>query len=198
MRFRQSIISLTVFLIAVIFLVFSKSLFHPAATPLQDPVQAMATTDCHALLLPNQEYYPYLKTYFQKAEKSIVGTVYLVKTADYPNNEPAELLRELIAASKRKVEVDLVLERSEYKDLDDSNATAAETLRNSGVHVRFDPADTATHAKTFVVDGRYCFVGSHNLTHAAMSRNIELSVFIDSKEMAQKITDFVRQIPKNQ
>jgi hypothetical protein len=29
-----------------------------------------------------------------------------------------------------------------------------------------------------------------------MSRNAELSIFVDSPEMAQKITDFIHQIPR--
>jgi phosphatidylserine/phosphatidylglycerophosphate/cardiolipin synthase-like enzyme len=196
MRFRRWSLSLSFFLVSVIFLLFSKTLFPVRTQPATDALSAFPTTECHALLLPNKDYYPYLKAYFQKAQKSITGTVYLVKTADFADNEPAALLRELIAASKRKVEVDLVLERSEDTgDMLESNMAAAEMLEKAGVHVRFDPVNMATHAKTFVIDGRYCFIGSHNLTHAAMTRNAELSVFIDSTEMAQKITDFVRQIP---
>jgi phosphatidylserine/phosphatidylglycerophosphate/cardiolipin synthase-like enzyme len=199
MRLRQWVLSLSFFLISVLFLLYSKTLFHARSDRSADPLNAMETIDCQAHLLPNQDYYPYLKAYFQRAQKSIVGTVYLVKTADFPDNEPADLLRELMAASRRNVQVDLVLERSEeFRDINDSNSIAAETLRKAGVHVRFDPVNMATHAKTFVIDGRFCFVGSHNLTHAAMTRNAELSVFIDSTEMAQKITDFVQQIPKGQ
>jgi phosphatidylserine/phosphatidylglycerophosphate/cardiolipin synthase-like enzyme len=198
-RFRQWVISVSFFLISVLFLLYSKTLFHARSDRSDDPLNAIETIDCQAHLLPNQDYYPYLKRYFQKAQKSIIGTVYLVKTADFPDNEPADLLRELVAASKRNVEVDLVLERSEdVRDINYSNELAAATLQKAGVHVRFDPVNMATHAKTFVIDGRYCFLGSHNLTHAAMTRNAELSVFIDSTEMAQKITDFVQQIPKGQ
>jgi len=161
-----------------------------------DTLSALPTTECHALLLPNKDYYPYLKAYFQKAQKSIIGTVYLVKTAGFPDNEPMDLLRELVSASKRNVQVDIVLERSEDPgEMQDSNLVASEMLQKAGVHVHYDPANRTTHAKTFVIDDRYCFIGSHNLTHAAMTRNEELSVFIDSAEMAQQVTDFVHQIP---
>jgi hypothetical protein len=194
MRFRHWVLSLTFFLISVIFLLFSKSLFPSRIQEKADV--GIATTECQALLLPNKDYYPYLKRYFQKAQTSIMGTVYLVKTADYPDNEPADLLRELIAASKRNVRVDLVLERTEEaRDILESNEDAAHTLEKAGVHIRFDPVDTVTHAKAFVIDGRYCFIGSHNLTHAAMTRNEELSVFIDSPEIAREVTAFIDEIP---
>jgi len=198
MRLRQWVLSIVLFLISVVFLLFSRSLFPSRAPDRTDPLSGLSTTECRALVLPNKDYYPYLKRYFQNAQSSIVGTVYLVKTADYPDNEPADLLRELIAASKRNVRVDLVLERThEMKDISESNEDAARTLEKAGVHIRFDSLDMATHAKTFVIDGRYCFVGSHNLTHAAMTRNAELSVFIDSPEIARKVTAFIREIPSS-
>src|SRR5687768_13299905 len=196
MRPRQWIVSAFLFVVSVVFLFYSKTLFTSrAADPLNGQVLP-AAIDCQALLLPNKDYYPYLKKYFQQAETSIVGTIYLVKTSDYPDNEPSDLLRELIAASKRNVQVDIVLERSDDKESVESNRTAGEMLQKAGVQVRFDSAKVATHAKTFVIDGRYCFLGSHNLTHAAMSRNAELSIFVDSSEMGKKITDFIHQIPR--
>jgi phosphatidylserine/phosphatidylglycerophosphate/cardiolipin synthase-like enzyme len=196
MRRRQWLISAFLFVISVIFLLFSKTLFTSGAPEADRAPSLSETSDCKALLLPNREYYPQLKSAFRKAEKSIVGTVYLVKANNFPDNEPSDLLRELIAASKRNVAVEVLLENSEDKDLSESNRSAAQLLENAGVQVRFDSAKIATHAKTFVIDGRYCFLGSHNLTHAAMSRNAELSIFLDSPEMAEKITNFVRQIPR--
>ncbi len=194
MRLRQWVLSALLFLVSVGFLLYSKALFTPESVPAA--LSLPAASDCQALLLPNKDYYPYLKRYFQKAETSIIGTIYLVKTSNYPDNEPSDLLRELIAASKRNVQVDIVLEYSEDKDSVESNQQAAQILQKAGVKVRFDSAKFATHAKTFVIDGRYCFLGSHNLTHAAMSKNAELSIFVDSAEMAKEITDFVQQIPR--
>ena len=196
MRRRQWLFSAFLFVISVIFLLFSKTLFTSGAPERSRETALSEASECKALLLPNREYYPHLKNSFRKAEKSIVGTIYLVKANNFPDNEPSDLLRELIAASNRNVQVEILLENSEDKDLLESNKSAAQMLENAGVKVRFDKASIATHAKTFVIDGRYCFLGSHNLTHAAMSRNAELSIFLESPEMAEKITNFVRQIPR--
>jgi phosphatidylserine/phosphatidylglycerophosphate/cardiolipin synthase-like enzyme len=195
MRPRQWILSAFLFVISVVFLLYSKSLFPTLTGQSASTAFLPAGSDCQALLLPNEDYYPYLKRRFQEAHTSIIGTIYLVRTSNYPDNEPAALLRELIAASKRNVQVDLLLESSGDKDSVESNLRAAEMLRKAGVHVRLDSARVATHAKTFVIDGRYCFLGSHNFTHAAMSKNAELSIFVDSPDIAKKITDFIRQIP---
>jgi phosphatidylserine/phosphatidylglycerophosphate/cardiolipin synthase-like enzyme len=196
MRRRQWLLSAFLFVVSVIFLLFSKTLFTSGAPERNTEPALSQASECKALLLPNREYYLQLKSFFRKAEKSIVGTVYLVKVNNFPDNEPSDLIRELIAASKRNVEVEILLENSEDKDLLESNRSAAQLLENAGVRVRFDSATVVTHAKTFVIDGRYCFLGSHNLTHAAMTRNAELSIFLDSSEMAEKIGNFVRQIPR--
>ena len=151
---------------------------------------------CNVVLLANNDYFPYLKSHFQKAEKKIIGTIYLFKTASYRNNEPAELLRELIAARKRNVSVEMVIDSSpDDRETRDANLNAGRILQKAGVIVRWDREDVATHAKTFVIDDRYCFVGSHNFTHAAMTKNEEVSVFIDSPDMAHKLTEFIHQIP---
>jgi phosphatidylserine/phosphatidylglycerophosphate/cardiolipin synthase-like enzyme len=196
MRRRRWLFSAFLFVISVIFLLFSKTLFTSGAPEREKEPALSEASECKALLLPNREYYLHLKNSFRKAEKSIVGTVYVVKANNFPDNEPSDLLRELIAASNRNVKVEILLENSKDKDLLESNRSAAQMLENAGVKVRFDTESIATHAKTFVIDGRYCFLGSHNLTHAAMSRNAELSIFLESPEMAEKITNFVRQIPR--
>jgi phosphatidylserine/phosphatidylglycerophosphate/cardiolipin synthase-like enzyme len=196
MRRRQWVISAFLFLVSVVFLLFSKTLFTSQTGQNNASLELPAANECKALLLPNQDYYPYLRSHFQKAQTSIIGTIYLVRASHYADNEPADLLRELIAASKRKVHIEIVLEYSDDKESVASNQEAARLLQNAGVNVRFDSSKVATHAKTFVIDGRYCFLGSHNLTHAAMSRNAELSIFVDSTEMGKKITDFVQQIPR--
>jgi phosphatidylserine/phosphatidylglycerophosphate/cardiolipin synthase-like enzyme len=196
MRLRQWVLSAFLFVLSVFFLVYSNTLFTSrGAQNATTSIAVPSPSDCQALLLPNEDYYPYLKRYFQKAERSIIGTIYLVKASNYPDNEPAALLRELTSARKRNVQVEIVLEYSDDKDSIESNQAAAEILRKAGVKVRMDSAKVATHAKTFVIDGRYCFLGSHNFTHAAMSKNAELSIFVDSPDMGKKITEFVRQIP---
>jgi phosphatidylserine/phosphatidylglycerophosphate/cardiolipin synthase-like enzyme len=174
-------------------------LFQNASLNPSDSVSTIPAPTNSIVVLANREYYPYLKRYFRKAERKITGTVFLFKTAAFRDNEPADLLNELTAASKRKVSVNLVLELSaDNRDYNEANKAAGELLKKSGVQVHFDLPKITTHAKTFVIDDRYCFVGSHNFTHAALSSNQELSLLIDSPEVAAKITRFIDQIPLSQ
>jgi phosphatidylserine/phosphatidylglycerophosphate/cardiolipin synthase-like enzyme len=42
-----------------------------------------------------------------------------------------------------------------------------------------------------VIDKRYIFLGSHNLTQGALKYNNELSVLIDSPEMAAEVRAYL-------
>jgi phosphatidylserine/phosphatidylglycerophosphate/cardiolipin synthase-like enzyme len=197
MRQKQWFLSVLLFSVSILFLLFSKNFFRqPPAPQNQLALPSISVPQADLVLLANKDYYPVLKQHFQQAHKSILGTVYLFKTTSYRDNEPSDLLRELIAARKRNVDVDLVMDLSdEDRESKETNIRTGLMLQKAGIKVRYDTVDIITHSKAFVIDDRYCFVGSHNLTHSAMSMNEELSLFIDSPEMAHKITDFIRQIP---
>jgi len=197
MRRKQWFFSILLFAVSLSFLLYSKYFFPPAPTSglrTADPITS--TEQCGTMLLINKDYYPFLKEHFRNARRKIVGTVYLFKTANYRDNEPADLIQELIAARKRNVDVELVMDLSAVdRDSNEANLLASRILQEAGVRIHFDTEDVTTHSKTFVIDDRYCFVGSHNLTHSAMAVNEELSVYVDSPDMARKITEFIRQIP---
>jgi len=42
-----------------------------------------------------------------------------------------------------------------------------------------------------VIDRRYIYIGSHNLTQSALKYNKELSVLIDSPELAGEMTAYL-------
>ncbi|MCI0615441.1 phospholipase D-like domain-containing protein [bacterium] len=197
MRRKQWAISALLFAASVFFLLYSQQFFsqrkeEPEYTALPSAKEPAR----NIVLLANEDYYPFLKQHFRQAHKRILGTVYFFKLTSHRENEPSELLHELIAASKRNVDVDLVIEVSDdNKEATDANLEAATMLKNSRVKIRFDLTRVTTHSKVFVIDDRYCFVGSHNLTHAALAMNQELSLYVDSPELALQITNFVRQIP---
>ncbi|HJZ12755.1 MAG TPA: phospholipase D-like domain-containing protein [Acidobacteriota bacterium] len=194
---KQWFLSVVLFTGSLCFLVYSKHFFSSDSfTESAISLPGIKAPQQNVVLLADAEYYPVLKEHFRKAEKKILGTIYLFKTAAYRDNEPADLMRELIAAQQRGVSVELVLDiSSEDANSDDANIRAATALSKAGVKVSFDSSHVSTHAKAFVIDDRYCFIGSHNLTHSAMASNKELSVFVDSTDMAQKVTEFISQIP---
>jgi phosphatidylserine/phosphatidylglycerophosphate/cardiolipin synthase-like enzyme len=147
------------------------------------------------ILLKNRDYGEALLTGIRGARSSIIVSCYLFKITNFPGNLPRRVAEELIRARQRGVDVTVILERSRDKNdfLNQENSSTATFLSRGGVAVRFDSLRKTSHAKVVVIDCRYVFLGSHNLTHSALSRNNELSVRIDSPEMAREIIGYLGQ-----
>jgi phosphatidylserine/phosphatidylglycerophosphate/cardiolipin synthase-like enzyme len=67
-------------------------------------------------------------------------------------------------------------------------------MSEAGIKVRFDAPKTTTHVKALVIDGRYVYMGSHNLTQSALKYNNELSIMIDSAELAAEVTAYLNNL----
>jgi phosphatidylserine/phosphatidylglycerophosphate/cardiolipin synthase-like enzyme len=147
-------------------------------------------------LLINREYRDALLAGIRGANSRIIVSCYLFKITKFPDNQPRKIANELILARQRGVTVTVILEqsRNERDFLNRENRATAALLSRNGIETRFDSLRKTSHAKVVVIDDRYVFLGSHNLTHSALTRNNELSVRINSPEMARKITSYLGQL----
>lgn len=144
-------------------------------------------------LLQDHHYVDALLSGIRSAKKSIAGCFFLFKVNDSQGNLPRKIAAELIAAKNRGVDVSIELEQetSGKGTVHEQNRRAATLLSDAGIKVRFDAPRTTTHVKAMVIDGRYVYIGSHNLTQSALRYNNELSVMIDSVELATEITAYL-------
>ena len=150
------------------------------------------------LILPDSLYYDALVDYVRQADTSIDMAMFLFKTTESKKNRPKKLLTELINAKKRGVRVRVVFEKSGYEDsINEENQKVSRKLRKHGVTVLFDSKRKTTHTKLIIIDQRYCFVGSHNLTHSALAYNHELSLLIDNRELAGQLIEYIDGIVPN-
>ena len=157
------------------------------------PAQARSGYTAKTTLLRNQEYAEELLTRIGKARENIVCSFYLFKISDRQGNQPRRIADALIGARTRGVTVTVILERgksSQDRLYADNRATAA-LLSRGGVKVYFASPGVTTHNKIVVIDDRYIFLGSHNLTQGALRYNNELSVLIDSPEMAAEVRSYL-------
>ena len=149
------------------------------------------------VILSDKKYYDNLIQYIKKARKTIHMSMFIFKITDSPKNRPALVLKELIAAGKRGVRIRVILEKSGYDDkLNLENRRVAKKLKKHRIAVSFDSPDITTHTKLVVIDSRYSFVGSHNLTHSALAYNHEFSLLIDNKTLAQKLIGYMKTIDR--
>jgi phosphatidylserine/phosphatidylglycerophosphate/cardiolipin synthase-like enzyme len=145
-------------------------------------------------LLKNREYFHALSERIRAARTQIVMAFFLFKTSGHPTSYPEIILRELGDAARRGVRVLVVLEQDERSGstVNRDNRNASERLKKAGVEVFFDSPRKTTHTKLAVIDGRYTFIGSHNMTQSALKHNNELSVLIDSQAVADKTLNYIK------
>ena len=161
----------------------------PAALP---PVPA-AAVPAQVELLANEEYGRALRDGIQQARSRIVATFFLFKIGTGRHNLPRAVADALIEARRRGVAVTVHLERpqGERDSLAVDNRDAGAYLSRGGVTVIPDSPAVTSHAKAVVIDDRFVFLGSHNLTQSALSHNNELSLRLDSPELAREILRYL-------
>ena len=144
-------------------------------------------------LLPNREYGEALLQGVRNSRKNILFSFFLFKISGAKGNMPRRIAEELVQARRRGVDVTVILEQDNGKrgGVTEDNRQTASFLTGGGVKVFFDSPAVVTHAKCAVIDGRYVFLGSHNLTQAALRHNNELSVLIDSPEVAAEVAVYM-------
>jgi phosphatidylserine/phosphatidylglycerophosphate/cardiolipin synthase-like enzyme len=151
-----------------------------------------------AVLLKNQEYFTALTAAIDEAKSEIIMSFFLFKTGVHKNSYPDRLLTHLVQAVRRGVKVMLILENSGGNDhnLDFANSQTKHLLEDKGVEIYFDSPRKTTHTKLIVIDQRIVLLGSHNLTQSALKYNNEISILIDSPELAREARSYMLTIIK--
>ena len=144
----------------------------------------------------------YFKTVYSlisKAEKSVYVIMYHAIYYDkYSDSFSNKLLKSLIAAKKRGLEVGIILDR--MKDAEakkgkfSDNERMAKTLSAEGIKVYMDDKNVTTHSKLLIIDSRYVIVGSTNWTYEALSKNNETNALIDSEKVAEEYINYFNQL----
>ena len=160
---------------------------------LQKPIDQ---NGCPLTLLKNRAYFHALSERIRDARTQIAMAFFLFKTNGHPQSYPEILLRELGEAARRGVRVIVVLEQDAKTDstVNRDNRNASEQLKKAGVEVYFDSPKRTMHTKLAVIDGRYTFIGSHNLTQSALKHNNELSVLVDSPAVAESTLNYIKDL----
>jgi hypothetical protein len=154
--------------------------------------------------LGTSDYYPSLKMEIDKARTSVVAAVYIF--ALYPERQDAlttHLAAALVAAKKRGCSVRIILDNGGNDGplgedgVNANNRSAYQYLSAFGLDMCFAdvPTSTVMHGKAVVIDSNVVFVGSHNWSEAAFSKNVEMGVVVRSAEIAKKALMDIAKIP---
>ena len=150
------------------------------------------------LILTNEEYFPALLKCIDEAQNEILISMFSFKTDEHKNSYPDRILSHLAMAVKRGVKIIVILETTDnpLDEIDIQNRRTGKLLKEKGVSVFFDSPHKTTHTKLVVVDQRLIFLGSHNFTQSALKYNNEISVLLDSPDMAKNARDYILKIIK--
>ncbi|WP_237266284.1 phospholipase D-like domain-containing protein [Thermococcus cleftensis] len=141
-------------------------------------------------LLVDDAYYRSVIESLRSARESIYVTMFLMKYDPTDSYDHAnDLIRALVEARRRGVNVYVILENG----IEDNRA-AYDYLRSNGVDVVFDSPSITLHTKMVVIDGRVVYIGSHNWSEAALDWNHEVSVRIESQEIAETLLEYFGEI----
>jgi phosphatidylserine/phosphatidylglycerophosphate/cardiolipin synthase-like enzyme len=149
-------------------------------------------------VITDRQYFAVVRDCFREAKSSIrmmmYEASYYKKYQDSPSNI---LIRELIAAKKRGLEVKVILERREEKEKEaQKNRGTGALLAQGGVEVAYDPLSVVTHTKLLLIDGKISVVGSTNWTYSALEKNHEAAGLIRSPEVASNLQNYFRDVWK--
>jgi phosphatidylserine/phosphatidylglycerophosphate/cardiolipin synthase-like enzyme len=173
-------------------MVFSAGLAGPVRA---ESLNSRSLPDSETKLLLDRDYFYALIDGINNARTEIVFCAYLFKTIENADGYPERVMKSLSSAVKRGVRVFALMELSQNSgDLIQTNSETAERLKKAGISVCPDPRDLVTHTKLVVIDRRYLFIGSHNLTQSALKYNHEVSARIDSPSMAEEALRYVDSI----
>ena len=144
-------------------------------------------------VLEDNRYLDSLLDKIRKSQSSILVSMYIFKTTGKKTSASNKVKDALIKSAKRGVTVKVILEVESGRSstLNEENRLTADQLKKGGVKVFFDSPRKRTHVKAIVIDDRYTFIGSHNLTASALQYNKELSLMIDSVEVAKKSARYI-------
>ncbi len=157
------------------------------AAPSPSPDESSVT------LLKDSAYFPALLEGIRHARREIALSAFFFKTTG--NGQPGQVLMHLLEAARRGVRVEVVVETGPDGDnVSRDNAETAKRLQKGGIRVCMDAPDRTTHTKLVVIDRRYLFLGSHNLTQSALKFNHEVSVRIDSPPLAEEALDYLKSL----
>ncbi len=153
------------------------------------------TQEPRVTFLPNEAYFQALIPHLTQAKHDIVVSMFLFASGSHEHNRANQVKEALIGATKRGVRVRLFLEDSDGEDLTaEANHGAVKDLTRQGITVVFDSPARKTHTKLVIIDQRYVFLGSHNLTHSALRHNNEASVLIESPKLAQQALIYLQHV----
>ena len=166
-------------------------------------ISASICMSCHSFPtevkpLNDSAYFKTVYSLISNAQRSVYVIMYhTIYYEKYPDSLSNRLVKSLVAARKRGVDVSVIMDRmGEERKTQGSpdNEDVAKILSAGGVKVYMDDKKVTTHSKLLVVDSRFTVVGSTNWSYQALNQNNETNALIDSEQVAKEYIKYFEDI----
>jgi len=148
-------------------------------------------TPLQVQVLTDRDYYHHLIKDLERANETILVAMYsMIYDPDDPEDWANDVIRELVEARERGVNVTVILEYRTYWGYMDDNLEVYEYLTSHGITAYLDEDTETDHMKLVIIDGYIVYVGSHNWSESALYYNRETSVRIVSKKVAEEFESY--------
>lgn len=135
-------------------------------------------------VLRGKQYLEVLHKAFQEAKDYIYVQMYIIiAKPEAPDDPVSILLDDLIQAKRKGLEVRVIIEDGKFE----RSYNAFTRLKQAGVDVRLDSPSRVLHSKVVIIDGKISIIGSTNWSKAAIYHNHEISILIESEEVAERL-----------
>ena len=144
-----------------------------------------------AIDISDRAYEPAVIGLLDGAKESIVISMFIISITENERGPVKFLLRDLLEARKRGVEVTLNLNTKAFQGANKKGtekligSPAFKELKKAGCKIHLMSPYRMLHDKLIIVDGRYIVEGSTNWSTSALKTNLESATLIDSPELAR-------------
>jgi phosphatidylserine/phosphatidylglycerophosphate/cardiolipin synthase-like enzyme len=140
------------------------------------------------MLILRDNYFSTLRIALAEARSEVQVLAYVINFQLYKKHFPSScLVHSLIDCHAKGLAVNIVLDSSPtYSQNHRANFFTYRRLIEKGLRIRMQQSSHPQHQKLFVIDRRFAFAGSHNITDKSLQSNWELSFFFDD---AQTVRD---------
>lgn len=124
-----------------------------------------------AYFLPTDSYK------IEEAVKNAGSSIYIMTYSLYPN----PLAFEIMKKARKGVDVRIIVNSKAY------HKEFLEEMKNAGVKIKLMEN---VHAKVYIIDRSKVFVGSNNLSNAALKKNVEAGIYLQFLEVGEVLKFF--------
>lgn len=137
--------------------------------------------------------------FFNELNKSLEGARLSVLSIQYQwkwnihdrHSKIHQLGETITRLCQRGIEVKVILnQESPGRNLTKINRVSGNKLADLGCQTKLLYTGALVHAKVWIIDGRFTFIGSHNISSRALTANEEVSVKIESTEFARIMKEY--------